>query len=104
MIFENEDTCPVCGGDLRYYDKVSRLIRGKSGTKQIVKIERYRCRQCFRTHRQLPSYIFPFKQYEADIIVGVIEKLITIETLGFEDYPCELTMKRWRTQKIQIPL
>lgn len=104
MIFKDKDRCPVCGGALKYYDKVDRLIRGKSGAKQIVKIERYRCQCCSRTHRRLPDYIFPFKQYEADIIVGVIENLITVETLGFEDYPCELTMKRWRTQKIQIPL
>ena len=27
---------------------------------------------------------------------GVLEGLITCETLGFEDYPCEMTMIRWR--------
>lgn len=36
------------------------------------------------------------KQYEADIIIGVLEGLITCGTLGFEDYPCEMTMIRWR--------
>jgi hypothetical protein len=44
----------------------------------------------------LPDFIFPYKQYEADIIIGVIEGLITCDTLGFEDYPCEMTMIRWR--------
>ena len=31
-----------------------------------------------------------------NIIIGVIEGLITCETFGFEDYPCEMTMIRWR--------
>lgn len=39
--------------------------------------------------------VFPYKQYEAELISGVVEGLITAETLGFEDYPCESTMKRW---------
>lgn len=38
---------------------------------------------------------FPYKQYEAELISGVLEGLITVETLDFEDYPCESTMKRW---------
>lgn len=95
MIFENENVCPACGGTLKYYDKTNRFIRGKFGAKRSVTIERYRCQCCSRTHRRFPSYIFPFKQYESDIIIGVVEDLITNETLGFEDYPCELTMKRW---------
>ena len=40
----------------------------------------------------------------AKIIDGVIEGLITCDTVGFEDYPCELTMIRWKTQNIQLPL
>lgn len=37
-------------------------------------------------HRELPDFIFPYKQYEAEIIIGVLEGFITCETLGFEDY------------------
>lgn len=48
--------------------------------------------------------IYPYKQYESEIIDGVIEGLITCDTVGFEDYPCELTMIRWKTQNIQLPL
>lgn len=52
--------------------------------------------KCGVLHRELTEEILPHKHYEADIIFGVIEGLITPETLGFEDYPCEMTMLRWK--------
>lgn len=96
MISNNESICPKCGDKLKYYDSVKRIVRTKYGRKSKVNIRRFRCKQCGSTHRELPDFIFPYKQYEADIIIGVIEDLITCETLGFEDYPCEMTMFRWR--------
>lgn len=42
-----------------------------------------------------------FKHYEADIIDGVVEGLIGPDTLGYEDFPCEETMKRWKKQGIK---
>lgn len=96
MISNNESTCPKCGEQLKYYDSVKRLVRTKYGQKKKVVIRRLRCIKCHSIHREIPDFIFPYKQYEADIISGVIEGLITCETLGFEDYPCEMTMIRWR--------
>ena len=96
MISDNQSICPKCGGQLKYYDHVQRLVRTKFGNKKWVAIRRLRCRSCHAVHRELPDFIFPYKQYEADIIIGVLEGLITCETLGFEDYPCEMTMIRWR--------
>lgn len=96
MISDNQSICPKCGGQLKYYDNVQRLVRTKFGNKKWVAIRRLRCCNCHAVHRELPDFIFPYKQYEADIIIGVLEGLITCETLGFEDYPCEMTMIRWR--------
>ena len=39
-----------------------------------------------------------------EVIIGVLEGLITCETLGFEDFPCEMTMFRWLSQKAQLLL
>lgn len=96
MISDSKSTCPKCGGQLKYYDTVKRIVRTKYGVKNKVDIRRFRCQKCSAMHRELPDFIFPYKQYEADIIIGVIEDLITCDTLGFEDYPCEMTMIRWR--------
>lgn len=103
MISNNVSNCPKCGGELKYYDKAKRIIRGKGGFRQEIKVKRFRCVVCCHVHRELPNYIYPFKQYEAAIIDGVLEGSITPETIGFEDYPCELTMIRW-TRKLQTPL
>jgi len=99
-----EMVCPDCGGRMKYYDSVPRIIRGKMRKTRYVKIRRLSCVDCGRLHRELPDYIFPYKQYDADIIRGVLEGFITCETLGFEDYPCEMTMIRWISQKSQLSL
>lgn len=88
--------CVRCGGKVKYYDCVKRIVREKNGVKRIVLIERYHCIECGFTHRYLPDDILPYKQYRKEIIDGVVEGLITPDTLGFEDYPSEMTMKRWK--------
>lgn len=101
MIKENETVCPKCGGNLGYYDSLRRIVRTKGRhTKRII-VHRYRCECCDMVHTEIPDIIFPYKQYEAEVIIGVIDGLITSETLGYEDYPCEMTMQRWRSQKLQ---
>lgn len=97
MITEGETACPVCGGELKYYDQVPRILRAKNGETEWVKLKRYRCLTCGRVHRALPDNVYPYKQYDAEIIRGVLEGLITSETLGYEDYPSERTMERWRS-------
>lgn len=96
MIRVGETTCPDCDGELRYYDRVKRMVKGRYGAITNVYVRRLLCPVCHRTHRELPYYIFPYKQYDAEIISGVREGLITCMALGFEDYPCEMTMSRWR--------
>lgn len=100
MIASNVSTCPICGGKLKYYDKVSRTVKIKGGHKTHVSLRRFKCTNCSKTHRELPSNIFPYKQYDADIIRGVQEGLITADTLGYEDYPCEMTMNRWINSRL----
>lgn len=87
--------CPKCGGELVYYDHVNRICRGKYGVKDHLVLTRYKCKQCGSVHRAIPDDILPYKQYDAEIIRGVVQGLITIWTLGYEDHPCEMTMVRW---------
>lgn len=96
MIQKGDMFCPKCGGNLKYYDSVSRIVRTKRRNTSYVSIRRLRCCGCRSVHRELPKYIYLHKQYEAEVIKGVIEGFITPDTLGFEDYPCEITMLRWK--------
>lgn len=89
--------CESCGSDLKYYDKVSRMVRTKNRKVSIITVKRFKCPVCNCIHRNLPNNIFPYKQYDARIITGVIEGKITSDMIDYEDYPCEMTMTRWRT-------
>lgn len=104
MITNEQSACPKCGGALTHYDTVGRIVRTKARMTEQIKLRRSRCAKCRALHRVLPETVLPYKQYEAEIIHGVLEGLITCETLGFEDYPCEMTMDRWRAQKTQLLL
>lgn len=97
MISYNELNCPKCGRELKYYDKVKRIVRTRYGHSFSIKIRRLKCLGCGCIHREIPNDIVPYKHYEYEIILGVLEGLITSDTLGFEDYPCEMTMNRWKT-------
>ena len=95
--------CTSCGGDLKYYDKVKRIVRTKGGDRRDIYVKRFRCTECHTIHRHLPNYIFPYKHYDAEIIKGVMNGTITPETIDYEDYPCEMTMRRW-ARKNHTPL
>ena len=91
-----ETVCSKCGGELKLYDYVKRILRTKGRETSQIAIRRMRCHGCNAIHRELPDFVLPYKQYEAEVIHGVIEGIITPETAGYEDYPCEGTMQRWK--------
>lgn len=95
MVRESDEVCPICGGSLSPYGFRKRYVRGKYGKRRIVKLKRYKCAKCGVVHHELPDFVTPYIRYETDIIMGVLEVFITCETLGFEDYPSEITMQRW---------
>lgn len=72
------------------------ISRRKKGLYMGGRIPWFRCIKCGSYHRKLPDGVTPYKHYESDVIEGVTEGLITPWTYGFEDYPCEMTMKRWK--------
>ena len=92
-------TCGYCGGKLKHYDTVFRIVRKKYGKIDRIQIERLRCERCRKLYRILPDDILPFKHYEKRIIKGVLSGTITPDDLEYEDYPSEMTMKRWKKDK-----
>ena len=94
------DKCPDCNSEnIKRYDKIKRLMIVKGGKKKWIDVPRYKCMDCNTIHRHLPKLLLPFKHYQVDIIYGVQKGFITSDTLGYEDYPCEETMKRWKKTK-----
>ena len=96
MITDSKSGCPMCGGQLKYYDSVKRIVRGGYGKKYATKIRRFVCRECGTSHRELPDCFFPYKHYEADIISGFVTGELTSFDIEYEDYPCETTVRQWK--------
>ena len=87
--------CPKCGSKTKFYDHTRRIILYGGRKKELIFVDRYRCIQCGRVHRKLPDILLPYKQYSKEIIEGVVSGSITNKELEYEDYPCDMTIKRW---------
>ena len=98
MVTCRTSNCPKCGGDLKHYDVVLRVVRTKGGSSKKIKIRRLRCILCKKMHREIPDMLCPYKHYESEIIKGVLEGYITPDTIGYEDCPSEITMCRWKRE------
>lgn len=93
MIF----SCPKCKGEnCRRYGTARRIVRTKYRESEWIRVQRWQCKTCGYVWRDLPEEVVRFKQYEKEMIDGVQEGLIGSDILGFEEYPCEMTMRRWR--------
>ena len=98
FLVESSDTvppCPICEGVLVYRDSRKRIRRKEGGAKEHLQIRRFRCRACQSLHNELPDCLVPHKHYEAEVISGVIDDVITPDDLESEDYPCVATILRW---------
>ncbi len=42
MINQHETTCPICGGKLKYYDTVKRMVKGEYGKKKYIYLSSYK--------------------------------------------------------------
>lgn len=100
MVKEYENTCPTCGGKLKYFDKVRRMTKNAGGTITWIYLSRLKCCGCNSKHRVIPDSIYPYKHYKAHIINGVRNGTINPYMLEYEDYPCEMTMKRWKNMTV----
>lgn len=53
----------------------------------------YRKKKC---RSALPDCLVPYKHYASELIVGVLDDVVTPDDADTEDYPCEATMYRWK--------
>ena len=89
--------CKRCDRETNFIhrDYTYRYKKMAGGEKERIRIERMKCTECGTLKRILPDDILPFKQYSKEIIEKCTDEEITSDDLEYEDYPCEMTMKRW---------
>lgn len=95
MIRTGETLCPYCGGNLRFYDTVSRGVKVEYGFKTYISVRRLRCIECNGVHRELPVTMEPFKRYEKRIIFGLLSGEYLRTSIEYMDFPVKVTIKRW---------
>lgn len=90
--------CPICGSRLSLRDHKKRIWKKAGGKRDWLLIERMQCtnENCRKLHNALPDLVVPHKHYESQLIEAVIDGVVTEDYLETEDYPCGMTMKRWR--------
>lgn len=71
-----------------------RTWKREGGEQRRLKIDVAKCPDCKKRHRVLPDFLTPYKHYDSEAIEDVLDEVIS-EADGL-DYPCEITMQRWR--------
>lgn len=92
---ENIPGCPYCGGHLRYRESRLRIRKQEGGSSDHLRIRRFRCSACGSYHNELPDLLLPYKHYEAEVISGVLDGIVTPDDQDSEDYPSLSTMLYW---------
>ena len=91
MIFTKGSVCPKCGGELQKRGSAIRYIRYGNGDRIKIRVKRYSCKKCGSWHTLIPDDILPYKQYSKKIVNGEVD----LEDTQYENYPCDMTKKRW---------
>lgn len=94
MVNSGCDICPNCGGTLKFYDVVNRTVLDYEREKHFISVRRLVCTNCKRTHREIPEDVIPYRRYYKHVIFEADQDYI-------DDYPCEMTLKRWRSLNLQ---
>ena len=72
-----------------------RIRKKESGVKEQLVIRRFHCKNCHSYHSELPDCLVPYKHYEMEVISGVLNDVIKLDDLDYEDYEPFASLLRW---------
>lgn len=64
-------SCPCCGGELFTRGTCRRQAINSAGDVDHYQLRVLQCRNCRRTHRELPSPLVPYKRYDGEAITRI---------------------------------
>lgn len=95
MLCCNTPCCPVCGNRMKYHSYYWRHVH-IGETVEWIKIYRFECISCKRTHAIIPDFISPHKHYSAcDIELTLMDAQSGIPLDELEPTASISTVKRW---------
>lgn len=71
------------------------IRKKESGVKEQLVIRRFHCKNCHSYHSELPDCIVPYKHYEMKVISGILNNVIKLDDLDYEDYEPFASLFRW---------
>jgi hypothetical protein len=86
-------TCPYCNSPLSCHDHRLRYVNLHCGMRIALSVPRGYCTTCHRLHTELPSFIRPYKHYEASVIQDVVDNK-SLTTCRADDS----TIHRWKAE------
>ena len=60
--------CPCCEGELFVRGTCRRQAINAEGIKRHYQLRELQCRDCGKTHRELPTPLVPYKRYDGEAI------------------------------------
>ena len=63
--------CPRCNGELFTRGTCRRHAINSAGIREQYQLRVLQCRDCRKTHRELPSPIVPYKRYDGEVITQI---------------------------------
>lgn len=91
----SESFCPICGGELNVRGTCIRKVR-KEGTTQSLRLRVMKCRNCQKTHREIPDDIIPYKRTGLTNFCEIAEAEAT-------DYPCDTSTWQRMKRSVLVP-
>lgn len=98
-----ELSCSICGGVLKYRDKVPRIAKRYNGDVLHGLIERWKCQDpaCGKVHRCLPKQLVRFKHFITEIIEDTVDDVAVPENPDDSDRyyfesPSPRTIAGWK--------
>ena len=64
-------SCPCCGGELFTRGTCRRQAINSAGDVDHYQLRVLQCRNCGRTHRELPAPLVPYKRYDGEAIMHI---------------------------------
>ena len=84
MISDNQSICPKCGGQLKYYDHVQRLVRTKFGNKKWVAIRRLRCCNAMQFIESFLTLYFRIYSMNQTLLSACSKVLLLVKLWGLK--------------------
>lgn len=80
--------CPNCNSSNfikngTYRRNVIYLNNNNERVKEQITIQRFKCKNCNKTHAVLPVFVVPYKQFELNYITTILETLVTRNSVNY---------------------